>query len=215
MGNALKKADYIVKVKTGNLVGSGTDADVHIILYNESGQASKSIELDSSSNDFEHNHTSTLEVYDLPNFGGIATIEIWRDSWLGNHWYVDYVDVEDVVQKRVYPFPIQRWITRRHLKIDKYDSSLPQFAGHPEQRRNELDRELNKYQFVVVNEGLPPSAAKIPRAEQFSFQYKSTALAFNVISKLTAFLNGIVSSEWKALEDVHNIFGDHLQRPLK
>nr|XP_002737892.1 PREDICTED: arachidonate 5-lipoxygenase-like [Saccoglossus kowalevskii] len=214
MGNALKKADYIVKVKTGNLVGSGTDADVHIILYNESGQASKSIELDSSSNDFEHNHTSTLEVYDLPNFGGIATIEIWRDSWLGNHWYVDYVDVEDVVQKRVYPFPIQRWITRRHLKIDKYDSSLPQFAGHPEQRRNELDRELNKYQFVVVNEGLPPSAAKIPRAEQFSFQYKSTALAFNVISKLTAFLNGIVSSEWKALEDVHNIFGDHLQRPL-
>ncbi|XP_077868027.1 polyunsaturated fatty acid 5-lipoxygenase-like [Saccoglossus kowalevskii] len=156
MGYVLKKADYKVRVKTDNLVGSGTDADVHIILYNESGQASRTTELTKLGNDFERGDTDSFAIYDMPNFGPVARIEIWRDSWLDDSWYVDYIEVEDKSHRMKYPFPIQRWITRRHLVIDKYDSSLPQDSSQPEQMRLELDRELNKYQFVTLNEGLPP-----------------------------------------------------------
>ncbi|CAF0764579.1 unnamed protein product [Adineta steineri] len=84
---------YEITVKTGKDFGGGTDANVFIIIYGESGRT-VTHELDNlGKNDFERNTTSEFTIMDL-DVGKIDRIKIWHDnSGVGAAWLLDNVTV--------------------------------------------------------------------------------------------------------------------------
>ncbi|XP_070575258.1 allene oxide synthase-lipoxygenase protein-like [Ptychodera flava] len=219
MGNFISLPDYNIYVRTGDLRGSGTDANVYVVLHSESGEKSEVIRLANLwRNNFERGRTDIFAVRNLPNFGPIAKLEIWRDALFGDEWYVDYVEVEDGTQENRYPFPIQRWVTVQHLIIYKYDSVLPQFAPNPEERKTELDEKRSVYKSVTQVEGLPPFVTTVPRNEAFTvtYRYEIDKTKFQLsITALVKMFKGLVSSkEWKSFDDVNSLYGGFLEEPM-
>ena len=151
--------DYAIHVKTGDRKGAGTDANVYIALYNDYGKRSRDIQLDCKfKDDFERGSLDTFPVSNLPNFGRIATIEVWRDDAGPNDdWYVDTVTVENLRMKEQYVFPIHRWVRDvMKLFINEFDISLPQDDRRPEQRQYELLKKRSLYEFECKADGLIP-----------------------------------------------------------
>ncbi|XP_070554731.1 polyunsaturated fatty acid 5-lipoxygenase-like [Ptychodera flava] len=217
MGNLFGTVHYHVYVRTGDLKGSGTDANVYIVLHNESGEKSDVIRLDNVwRNDFERGCTDKFDVRNLPNFGHIAKLEIWRDAFFGDEWYVDYILVEDSSQRYRYPFPIQRWVDVDHLVVSKYDSFLPQLAPNPEERRAELEEKRSVYKFVTTTEGLPPMATSVPRNEDFTVTYKYDINYVKLQGGLSRTMDLFLSrpkKPWKNLEEIKRIYGGALKEP--
>ncbi|CAF0903962.1 unnamed protein product [Adineta steineri] len=93
LGTKERPICYEITVKTGKDFGGGTDANVFIIIYGESGRTVIH-ELDNlGKNDFERNTTSEFTIMDL-DVGKIDRIKIWHDnSGVGAAWLLDNVTV--------------------------------------------------------------------------------------------------------------------------
>jgi arachidonate 5-lipoxygenase len=161
MGNCCgaPKADYMVYVRTGDLKGAGTNANVKICLHDSEGNVTKDITLDNFfRDDFEAGSLDTFHVPELQNFGNvISEIEFWRDdSGIASDWYVNKILVENRKTNDIFVFPVYRWIKPNyHYKIAHLDTSLPQHDQHAEQRKMELNEKSNVYQHCVKIEGGP------------------------------------------------------------
>ncbi|CAF1040089.1 unnamed protein product [Adineta ricciae] len=84
---------YHIAIKTGDVRGAGTDANVYIIIYGESGRSTTHLLDNIGKNDFERNTTSEFTVMDI-DVGNINAIKIWHDnSKPGAAWFLDTVIV--------------------------------------------------------------------------------------------------------------------------
>ncbi|XP_077976546.1 lipoxygenase homology domain-containing protein 1-like isoform X1 [Styela clava] len=113
---------YEVTVKTGDVRGAGTDANVYMMLYGENDDSGK-INLKTSktySDKFEKNHADifTVEASDL---GNLKKIKIGHDNsgLLGAAWYLEYVDIDAPSMGLKWHFPCGRWLAK-----DKDDGLL-------------------------------------------------------------------------------------------
>lgn len=155
MGNCcgVPKADYMVYVRTGDLKGAGTNANVKIRLHDSEGNVTQDITLDNFfRDDFEAGSMDTFHVPELKNFGNIISkIEFWRnDSGFASDWYVNKILVENRKSNDIFVFPVYRWIRPNfHYKIVHLDTSLPQYDPHADQRKMELREKCNLYQQCV------------------------------------------------------------------
>lgn len=176
MGTAIssRHVDYEIVVKTGDVKGAGTDANVYITLTDHEGHKSRDIYLDCKwRDDFEKGNTDVFKISNVPGLGDICKIELWRDaSGLNDDWFVEWIKVKSMKRNKNetkkmpaltekelaegIPFPCNRWIKEKiKFAITKYDAVLPQFDEQQEQRKEELERKREKYIFTEKAPGLP------------------------------------------------------------
>uniref|UniRef100_A0A8C1ZDX3 Lipoxygenase homology domains 1b n=1 Tax=Cyprinus carpio TaxID=7962 RepID=A0A8C1ZDX3_CYPCA len=117
--DALETHTYKVSVRTGDMHGAGTDANVFLIIYGDLGDTGerKLSKSESNSNKFERGAVDkfSIEAVDL---GQVYKIRIRHDNSLaGADWYLDQVEVVDVETEEVYMFLCERWLSTK--KEDK------------------------------------------------------------------------------------------------
>ncbi|CAH1793219.1 unnamed protein product [Owenia fusiformis] len=211
-------AEYTVHVKTGNKRGAGTDGNVYISLIDINERESQVIHLDIWwRDDFEAGQKGCYSVksgrQDLEH---VNQIRLWRDdNDAEDTWYVETVVVERCRDKDKSIFPINRWVVaNQQLKLQEFDSVLPQFDKNKEQRRQELETKQGKYRLKVHREGLPALAADLPSDEAFTIEeyqldLKQKAKMIGFPTKLAKF----TTSKFETLEDFQNIYGYIFKRP--
>uniref|UniRef100_A0A3B3XW86 PLAT domain-containing protein n=1 Tax=Poecilia mexicana TaxID=48701 RepID=A0A3B3XW86_9TELE len=106
---------YNVSVMTGDVSGSGTDANVFLTIYGDLGDTGerKLSKSETNSNKFERGSVDkfTIEAVDL---GQVFKIKIRHDnSMVSPDWYLDQVEVFDLDTEEVYLFLCERWLSRK------------------------------------------------------------------------------------------------------
>uniref|UniRef100_A0A8C3ALE5 Lipoxygenase homology PLAT domains 1 n=1 Tax=Cyclopterus lumpus TaxID=8103 RepID=A0A8C3ALE5_CYCLU len=99
---------YIVSVFTADMKGSGTDAHVFLNVFGENGDTGER-RLDSDKDNFERGSEDKFTV-EAPNLGRLRKITIGhnnRGSSAG--WFLDKVVIDDMGNKEIYEFPVNRW----------------------------------------------------------------------------------------------------------
>merc|ERR1712096_199457 len=83
---------YIVTVKTGDKFGAGTDANVYIQLFGESGETVE-MKLDNAKDNFETGKTDNFSL-DMPNVGPLKRVVLRHDnSGASSGWFCESVSV--------------------------------------------------------------------------------------------------------------------------
>uniref|UniRef100_A0A7N8X1A0 Lipoxygenase homology domains 1b n=1 Tax=Mastacembelus armatus TaxID=205130 RepID=A0A7N8X1A0_9TELE len=96
---------YVVSVFTADVKGSGTDADVFINVFGEFGDTGER-RLDNGKNNFEKGTEDKFTI-EAPNLGKIRRITIGHNNKGSSAGW--FVIVDDLGNKTVYEFPINRW----------------------------------------------------------------------------------------------------------
>lgn len=113
------KITYKIIVQTSDLFACGTDANVFIVLYGETGD-SGTLALKNSStntNKFERNNTDEFE-FSLLSLGLVKRVRIWHDdSTMSASWHLARVTVTDTSSGQEFSFPCDKWLSSR--KDDK------------------------------------------------------------------------------------------------
>ena len=172
--------NFVIKVKTGDRMGAGTDANVNMIIYDKEGNSSDEITLDNYlKDDFECGREDTFNVANkkvtrLSTNCQVSRIAFWRDSFgVGDSWFVDTVTVRNSVTGEDFVFPVFRWVKADyHYKINVWDTSLPKDEEFTEQRANELEMKRKKYIFDQKVEDGPAQIKEMPEEEAFTLGMK-------------------------------------------
>lgn len=201
--------NYIVSVKTGDQLQAGTDADVFIVLHTESGGKTDPVNLDYYfRDDFERGQLDTFKLKNVTQLNDINKIEIWRnDTGIGSDWFLDYIEIEAVNNRKRFMFPVFRWIKPlKRYTIRLMDNCLPQFDPEPEYRFDEMQQKRNTYQCAMKVPGGPSQIKAMPADEAFSFDYKwdivKTKAQLIVASKIVMLNSG----NWESLASLKNVY---------
>ncbi|KAI7798290.1 putative lipoxygenase homology domain-containing protein 1-like [Triplophysa rosa] len=167
--DALETHTYKVSVRTGDMYGAGSDANVFLTIYGDLGDTGerKLRKSESSSNKFERGAVDkfSIEAVDL---GQVFKIRICHDnSGPGADWYLDQVEVVDVETEEVYMFLCERWLSKK--KEDKRIERTFFVKGYEGDRNpnnvkkttqnskagldGNMNKKKKKKKAVVVNEG--------------------------------------------------------------
>ncbi|KAM3867839.1 lipoxygenase homology domain-containing protein 1 [Diretmus argenteus] len=121
--DALETHTYQVSVRTGDMYGAGTDANVFLTIYGDLGDTGerKLSKSETNSNKFERGEVDkfSIEAVDL---GQVYKIRIRHDnSMIGAGWYLDQVEVLDLETEEVYMFLCERWLSdnKEDKRIDR------------------------------------------------------------------------------------------------
>lgn len=150
-------ANYRVDVKTGDVFGAGTDANVRIILHAK-GLQTENFLLDKAwKDDFERNSLDQFTVESKTNLPEVERIELWRDATgIFSSWFVDYIEVTNLMTGITSMFPIMRWIREnKRYFINHIDTCLPQDEPFKDLRAIELKYIQQTYQLAVKLPGGP------------------------------------------------------------
>ncbi|KAK2819320.1 hypothetical protein Q5P01_024881 [Channa striata] len=105
---------YFIQVKTSDISGAGTDANVWIIIFGENGDTGTlALKESSKSNKFERKQVDTFRFVDILSLGELSKVRIWHDNTgLAPGWHLEYVDVKDEIMDKTFRFPCDRWLTK-------------------------------------------------------------------------------------------------------
>ncbi|MCP5062432.1 MAG: hypothetical protein GY936_08220, partial [Ignavibacteriae bacterium] len=104
---------YKLTFNTGTQSGSGTDADVSVILFGTKSNSEENI-LNSQTigNVFEKGSSNSF-VISVNDLGEIKKIKIWHNNkWIGADWFLENVLLENISNKQKLYFPVNRWIKK-------------------------------------------------------------------------------------------------------
>jgi hypothetical protein len=105
-----------LKVKTSDIFGAGTNANVFLTLFGANGD-SGDLELKKSEthvDKFERNQTDVFMFNDMLSLGELSKLRIRHDNkgGLGNsNWHLESVTVEDQHKQKKYTFMCQKWLS--------------------------------------------------------------------------------------------------------
>uniref|UniRef100_A0A8C8JME5 PLAT domain-containing protein n=1 Tax=Oncorhynchus tshawytscha TaxID=74940 RepID=A0A8C8JME5_ONCTS len=109
---------YVLSVFTADVKGSGTDADVFINIFGEFGDTGER-RLDNKKDNFEKG-TEDKFTLEAPHLGKIRKITLGHNNKGSSAgWFVDKVLLDDMGNKSLYEFPINRWFA-----IDEDDGKI-------------------------------------------------------------------------------------------
>uniref|UniRef100_A0A4W3HXD7 Lipoxygenase homology PLAT domains 1 n=1 Tax=Callorhinchus milii TaxID=7868 RepID=A0A4W3HXD7_CALMI len=95
-------------VFTPDMKGSGTDADVFLNMFGENGDTGER-RLDNDKNNFEKGSEDKFTI-DSPNLGRLQKITIGHNNKGSSAgWFLDKVCIDDIGNKTLYEFPVNRW----------------------------------------------------------------------------------------------------------
>ncbi|KAL0979113.1 hypothetical protein UPYG_G00180880 [Umbra pygmaea] len=166
--DALETHTYMVSIRTGNMFGGATDANVFLTIYGDLGDTGerKLSKSESNRNKFEKGAVDkfSIEAVDL---GQVFKIRIRHDNsdFMGADWFLDQVEVVDLDTEEVYMFLCERWLSRK--KEDKRIERTFYVKDYEGERNSdpnvkstlakiELDRNANKKKKkkkAIVEEG--------------------------------------------------------------
>ena len=143
--------NYRIDVKTGDSWGAGTNANVEIILRGNGKQTEKFKLNKNWRDDFKRGKTDDFCVTSETNIAEVTNIELWRDSTgLFSSWYVDYIEVTNLMTDITSMFPVLKWITAdKRYPFSHVDTCLPQDDPFKELRALELQSKQKIYQLAV------------------------------------------------------------------
>ncbi|CAL8318268.1 unnamed protein product [Lota lota] len=105
---------YIINVKTSDVSGAGTDANVWLIIFGENGDTGTLTMKDSSkSNKFERKQMDTFQFSDILSLGELSKVRVWHDNkGPAPGWHIEYIDVKDEGMDKMFRFPCDRWLAK-------------------------------------------------------------------------------------------------------
>ncbi|XP_077979346.1 lipoxygenase homology domain-containing protein 1-like [Glandiceps talaboti] len=110
----IKNTTYTVNVKTSNVRGAGTDANVFLTLFGENGDSGiqELKESKTHKNKFENNQVDVFN-FEMLSLGALTKCRVWHDNkgW-GAAWHLEYIEVVDEKTKTNYMFHCNRWLAK-------------------------------------------------------------------------------------------------------
>ncbi|XP_062333408.1 lipoxygenase homology domain-containing protein 1-like [Osmerus eperlanus] len=105
---------YTVQVKTSDVAGAGTDANVWLIVFGENGDTGTlALKECNKSNKFERKQNDTFRFPDVFSLGELSKVRVWHDnSGPAPGWHLEYVDVRDETLDKTFRFPCDRWLAK-------------------------------------------------------------------------------------------------------
>ncbi|KAF6021827.1 ALOX5 [Bugula neritina] len=210
MGNCQTTKTHKVVVTTGDKKSGGaTDINVHLTLTDVKDSVSNEIKLTSVwNNDFRKGQQEQFNL-DLPGLTKIKEISVRRDEvGAKDDWFVDRVEITCITDNsKPSIFPFHRWIhADTKLSLVEFDTTLPQFEKHPEQREKELKQKREKYILVSKILGAPRQVEILPEDEQFSYAYEFDIAKEYASQLIKTTLIDWTTPEFDSLQDMKDIF---------
>lgn len=112
IGNPSQYTSFKVFVKTGSVIGAGTDANVYLVIKGAQATSPK-IPLEyslTSRNKFEN---GSLDVFTVAasNLGKLCSILIGHDGkGIGSGWFLESIEMEDLITYEHFYFKCNQWI---------------------------------------------------------------------------------------------------------
>ncbi|XP_027791474.2 lipoxygenase homology domain-containing protein 1 isoform X3 [Marmota flaviventris] len=137
---------YTVTVKTSNILGAGTDANVFIIIFGENGDSGTlALKQSANWNKFERNNTDTFNFSDMLSLGHLCKLRVWHDNkGIFPGWHLSYVDVKDNSRDETFRFQCDCWLS----KSEGDRQTVRDFAC----ANNEIREELEETTYEIVIE---------------------------------------------------------------
>ena len=111
---------YEVIVQTGSWGGSGTTANVFILMVGEDGESGPIALKDQSKTLFTRGSTNEFLVSLPKRLGKLLFLKMWHDlSGINSSWYLSYVIIRDTQTEEQYIFACDRWFA-----LEKGDGSV-------------------------------------------------------------------------------------------
>ncbi|XP_032166523.1 lipoxygenase homology domain-containing protein 1 [Mustela erminea] len=136
---------YTVSVKTSDILGAGTDANVFIIIFGENGDSGTlALKQSANWNKFERNNTDTFNFPDMLSLGHLCKLRVWHDNkGIFPGWHLSYIDVKDNSRDETFRFQCDCWLSRS--EGDR--QTLRDFACANNEIRDELEE--TTYEIVI------------------------------------------------------------------
>ncbi|XP_015337724.1 lipoxygenase homology domain-containing protein 1 isoform X3 [Marmota marmota marmota] len=137
---------YTVTVKTSNILGAGTDANVFIVIFGENGDSGTlALKQSANWNKFERNNTDTFNFSDMLSLGHLCKLRVWHDNkGIFPGWHLSYVDVKDNSRDETFRFQCDCWLS----KSEGDRQTVRDFAC----ANNEIREELEETTYEIVIE---------------------------------------------------------------
>ncbi|XP_004408596.1 PREDICTED: lipoxygenase homology domain-containing protein 1 isoform X1 [Odobenus rosmarus divergens] len=136
---------YTVSVKTSDILGAGTDANVYIIIFGENGDSGTlALKQSDNWNKFERNNTDSFNFSDMLSLGHLCKLRVWHDNkGIFPGWHLSYINVKDNSRDETFHFQCDCWLSRR--EGDR--QTLRDFACANNEIRDELEE--TTYEIVI------------------------------------------------------------------
>nr|XP_021501166.1 lipoxygenase homology domain-containing protein 1 [Meriones unguiculatus] len=136
---------YTVSVKTSDILGAGTDANVFIIIFGENGDSGTlALKQSANWNKFERNNTDTFSFSDMLSLGHLCKLRVWHDNkGIFPGWHLSYVDVKDNSRDETFRFQCDCWLS----KSEGDRQTVRDFACANNEIRDELEE--TTYEIVI------------------------------------------------------------------
>ncbi|XP_027253746.1 lipoxygenase homology domain-containing protein 1 isoform X3 [Cricetulus griseus] len=137
---------YTVSVKTSDILGAGTDANVFIIIFGENGDSGTlALKQSANWNKFERNNTDTFNFSDMLSLGHLCKLRVWHDNkGIFPGWHLNYIDVKDNSRDETFRFQCDCWLS----KSEGDRQTVRDFAC----ANNEIREELEETTYEIVIE---------------------------------------------------------------
>ncbi|XP_070308726.1 lipoxygenase homology domain-containing protein 1 isoform X5 [Odocoileus virginianus] len=137
---------YTVSVKTSDVLGAGTDANVFIIIFGENGDSGTlALKQSANWNKFERNSTDTFNFSDMLSLGHLCKLRVWHDNkGIFPGWHLSHVDVKDNSRDETFRFQCDCWLS----KSEGDRQTVRDFAC----ANNEIHDELEETTYEIVIE---------------------------------------------------------------
>ncbi|XP_073445861.1 lipoxygenase homology domain-containing protein 1 isoform X1 [Dendrobates tinctorius] len=105
---------YIIQIKTSDVSGAGTDANVFMVIFGENGDSGTlAMKQSNNSNKFERNQMDTFRFPEMLSLGDLCKVRVWHDnSGIGPGWHLEFIDVKDEVMNKTFRFQCDRWLAK-------------------------------------------------------------------------------------------------------
>ncbi|XP_032715367.1 lipoxygenase homology domain-containing protein 1 [Lontra canadensis] len=136
---------YTVSVKTSDILGAGTDANVFVIIFGENGDSGTlALKQSANWNKFEQNNIDTFNFPDMLSLGHLCKLRVWHDNkGIFPGWHLSYIDVKDNSRDETFRFQCDCWLSRS--EGDR--QTLRDFACANNEIRDELEE--TTYEIVI------------------------------------------------------------------
>ncbi|KAM6364399.1 LOW QUALITY PROTEIN: lipoxygenase homology domain-containing protein 1 [Pluvialis apricaria] len=103
-----------LQVKTSDVGGASTNANVSLILFGENGD-SRTLALKESnkSNKFERNQMDKFNFSDMLSLGDLCNVWLCHDNkGIAPGWHLEYIDVTNSAMDKTFCFQCDRWLAK-------------------------------------------------------------------------------------------------------
>ncbi|NWR04440.1 LOXH1 protein, partial [Paradoxornis webbianus] len=110
----MEDTTYTLQVKTSDIGGAGTDANVSLILFGEYGDSGTlPLKESNKSNKFERNQMDEFSFSEMLSLGDLCKVRIWHDNkGIAPGWHLEYIDVMDSATDKTFRFQCDRWLAK-------------------------------------------------------------------------------------------------------